>query len=436
MLTKKTIRDYDIAGKKVLVRVDYNVPIDDDGNITDAYRVEQSLETINYLREQGCRIILISHLGRPDGKSNPAYSLRPVVDRLSQMLGGVLVQFADDCIGEQAKVLAEHLQPGQVLLLENLRFHAEEEANDELFARSLIEASGAEIFVQDGFGVVHRAHASTDAITRLLPSVAGILLDREINTIENAMSNPERPLAVILGGAKISDKIEILNKFIEIADFVAVTGAMANTFLAATGVPIGVSLSEESEIETAKDIIDKAHQKASDSRFTFFLPRDVVVAKEATSNTATRIVDLSFNAWADINSYPKRPARESYQVAEDENILDIGPFSAAYIAGAVKLAATAIWNGACGMTEIKGLAGAANPFSHATEIVVEGLIGESADEKNHPFTIVGGGDTVGYVESVSGLRERFGHVSTGGGASLDLMAGKPLPGVVNLLERD
>lgn len=435
MFTKKTIKDIDLGGKKVLVRVDYNVPLGDDGSVSDDYRVKQSLPTISYLLEKNCKVILMSHLGRPAGPGDPKTSLRPIAGVLSKLINKD-VQFAEDCTGDKVSVLASHLEAGQILLLENLRYHKEEEENSEEFAEQIVAATGAEVFVQDAFGAAHRAHASIDAITKKLPSVAGLLLEKEVDTITAAMESPERPLMVVVGGAKISDKIEVLKKFIEIADFVAVVGAMANTFLEASGINIGNSVSEKDEVETAKDIIEAADEKASRANFTFFLPKDVVVAKEMSANVPTRIVDLSNHNWADITSYPKTPERQLYEVADDEMILDVGPFTAAYIAGAAKLSKTAIWNGTCGVAEIKGLAGAADPFAHATRIVVEGLVGESAGGLDHPFTIVGGGDTVSYVESVPGLRERFGHVSTGGGASLELMSGKALPGVIALEDKE
>jgi 3-phosphoglycerate kinase len=238
----------------------------------------------------------------------------------------------------------------------------------------------------------------------------------------------------VVGGAKISDKIEILKRFIDIADYVAVVGALANTFLLAQGHDVGVSLAEPNDVPLAKEILSSAHEKAKNGRFTFFVPRDVVVAKEIQPDTKTRIVDLSHNTWADIESYPKRPSDEAFTVNDDEKILDIGPFSASYIAGAMKFAKTVIWNGTCGVTEVKGLAGAQDPFAHGTKIIVEAMVGE-ASQQDHPFVVVGGGDTVSFVESQDGLREQLGHVSTGGGASLDLMAGKELPGVVVLEDK-
>lgn len=435
MFNKRTIRDYDVDGKQVLVCVDYNVPILDDGTIADDSRIKASLDTLHYLLDRRCRVILMSHLGRPKSRQDKNTSLRPVSLRLAELLGRD-VQFADDCVGDAVQVLASHLGEGQVLLLENVRYHEEEEANDENFCRAIVESTRAELYVQECFGTAHRAHASTSGVPRLLPAVAGFLVEKEVTTISGVMEDPKRPLMVVIGGAKISDKIDLLHRFIEKADFVAVVGAMANTFLQAEGFPIGTSLTEGGEIDTAKELIEKSHQKSRESDFTFFLPRDVVVAKEANSSVQTRVVDLSHHNWADINAYPKKPERSAFEVAPEEKILDIGPFSAAYIAGASKLAKTVIWNGTCGVTEVKGLSGAADPFAHGTRIVVEGLVGERAGENNHPFTIVGGGDTVSFVESMPGLRERLGHVSTGGGASLELMAGKELPGITVLWDKE
>lgn len=437
MFSKRTIRDIDIERKKVLVRVDYNVPANDDGTIADDYRIRQSLPTLQYLLDKSCRIVLMSHRGRPESVElyDPKTSMKPVTERLSQLLNREIV-YVSNCVGDEVWAKTEHLPEGAIALLENIRYHDEEEQNSEDFARAIIGSCGAEVFVQDGFGVVHRAHSSTDAIARQnIPAVAGLLLEKEVDTITNVMEKPDKPLMVVVGGAKISDKIEILNKFIDIADCVAVVGALANTFLLAEGHKVGTSLAEPNDVALAKEIINKAHEKAKNSAFTFFIPRDVVVAKEIESNTTTRIVDLSHNTWADITSYPKNPAETSFTVADDEKILDIGPFSASFIAGAAKMAKMVVWNGTCGVTEVKGLAGAHDPFAHGTKILVEGLT-STHGEKNHPFVVVGGGDTVAFVESQDGLRERLGHVSTGGGASLELMAGKELPGVAVLWDKE
>jgi 3-phosphoglycerate kinase len=419
---KKTIKDIDVAGKKVLVRADYNVPLNDKGEITDDYRVQQSVPTVRYLLDHGAAVILCSHLGRPDGKPNPAYSLFPVAKSLGKLLG-TGVEFAPDCVGERAEKAAQNLQPGQVLLLENLRFHPEEEANDDAFAARL--ASLADVFVQDGFGVVHRAHASTEAVTHHLPSAAGLLLEKEVDTITNAMENPKRPLVAVIGGAKISDKIEILQRFLDIADVVAVGGAMANTFLHATGLKVGKSKIEPDDLPLAKEIMHKVEAVKKERDFVFYLPQDGVVAKKLDTAAPTRIVDWSAHIIADIEAYPKRPLHEASQIADDEMLLDIGPFSGAFIAGLLQLAETVIWNGTMGVTETKGLQGPVGPTAHGTELLTEAMLGQFG---NRPFSIVGGGDTVGFVQG-RGLTASFDHVSTGGGASLELMSGRKLPGV-------
>lgn len=433
MFTKKTIKDISVKDKTVLVRVDFNVPLNDHGVITDDYRIRQALPTIEYLRSMGAKIVLISHLGRPSGPGDIANSLAPTAVRLQDLLH-LPVSFVEDCRGEKPKQAIANMKQGDIVVLENLRFYTQEESNDQEFAKEL--ASYADIFVQEGFGVVHRAHASTEAVTKYLPSVAGLLLEKEVDTITNTLLKPERPLAVVIGGAKVSDKIELLEKFVETADYIAVVGAMANTFLLAEGIKVGKSLVEKDSLETAKKVLAKAQARMKKDNFTFYLPHDSVVATEMENTVPTRVVDISNHTWADIEAYPKMPKKEASQVADNELILDIGPMTASSIAGSLKLAKTAIWNGTAGVTEVKGLHGAANPFSHGTNIIAESLVGEHAGDKNKPFTVVGGGDTVGFVESVDGLRERLGHVSTGGGASLELMAGKKLPGVEALLSKN
>lgn len=426
MFTKKTIRDINLDGKTVLLRADYNVPLED-GKISDDYRIQQSLPTIKYLLDQNVTLIICSHLGRPTGPQDLAHSLFPVAKRLQQILDRK-VQFATDCVGEEAEKATKNLQLGDVLLLENLRFHPEEETNDDNFAKQL--ASLADIFVQDGFGVVHRAHASTEAITHHLPSVAGLLLEKEVDTITNVMHSPERPLMAIVGGAKIADKLDVLNRFIEIADFVAVGGAMANTFLAAKDIPIGDSLYDKSELSVAKEIMHKADQEAKKRHFILAIPHDGVVAHKIDKKEPTRIVDWSTHVIADIQNYPKRVPSTSGTIKSHEQILDIGPFSASFIAGGIQLANTVVWNGTMGVTETDSLQGPIGPYAHGTELVIEALLG---DFGHKPFTVVGGGDTVGYVQERK-LVSSFGHVSTGGGASLELMGGSKLPGVEALVD--
>lgn len=427
---KKTIRDVELKDKTVLMRADYNVPVQD-GKITDDYRIKQSLLTLKYLLDQNCKVIITSHLGRPGGKRDKLLSLEPVGESLSKLIGKK-VSFVDDSVGDKVKAAVQAAGQGDILLLENVRFHAEEESNDEEFARAIVDAVSPDIFVQDCFGAVHRAHASIEAVTRFVPSVAGLLLEREVDTITKVIDDPERPLMAIIGGAKISDKIDVLNRFVDIADFVAVGGAMANTFLLAENINIGKSKAESDEVPLAQDILDKARAKAKDQRFVFYIPQDGVVAKSLDKTAQTRIVDWDAHVIASIENYPGRAPRDSGEVAEDELILDIGPFSGAFIAGGMQLASTVIWNGAMGVTETPGTQGPVGPFAHGTELIVEALLGQFGHK---PFTVLGGGDTVGYVEE-RGLTDQFNHVSTGGGAALELMAGKPLPGVESLQNKD
>jgi phosphoglycerate kinase len=428
VFTKQTIKDIDVRGKTVLLRADYNVPLDK-GKITDDYRIKQSLPTVRYLLDHGAKVVICSHLGRPKGPNDDSCSLWPVAARLGELLGKDKVTFAKDCIGKEAEKAVAGLETGKVVLLENLRFHPEEEQNDKAFAGQL--ASLADVFAQDGFGVVHRAHASTDAVTQFLPSVAGLLLEKEVDTITNIMQKPERPLMAVIGGAKISDKIDVINKFIDIADVVAIGGAMSNTFLAAEGIDVAKSLFEAQDVPIAKDIMAKARARAAQQPFVFYVPQDAVVAHKMDKAAPTRIVDFSAHVIADIENYPKRPPHTSSTIDDNEMILDIGPFSGAFIAGSMQLAKTVVWNGAMGVTEVKGLQGPVGPFAHGTQLVIESLLGQFG---TRPFSLVGGGDTVGYIEQL-GLTDHFDHVSTGGGASLELMAGRTLPGVAALLDK-
>lgn len=426
---KKTIRDIDLRGKRVLVRVDYNVPMDDKGSITDDYRIEKSLPTLEYLLEQNCKIILCSHLGRPEGKRDLRFSLNPCAERLTTLIGKP-VDFAEDCAGESTRAKVEALQSGQILMLENVRFYPEEEANDEQFARLL--ASYADVFIQDAFGVVHHGAVSVSEIPKYIPGVAGLLVENEVDIITNVMENPKRPLMAVIGGSKIEDKIDILNHLVEIADFVAVGGAMANTFLLAEGISVGKSKADSDEVPLAKEIIEKAKKKSEQQQFVFYLPQDGVVSKSADGTASTRIVDWDAHVIADIESYPRRADRGFSEVAEDEMILDVGPFSGAFIAGGLQLANTVVWNGALGVTETEGTQGPVGPFAHGTELLMEAMLGQFGHK---PFTVLGGGDTVGYVEDRK-LTERFDHVSTGGGASMELMSGRTLPGVEALQDKE
>jgi phosphoglycerate kinase len=431
---KKTVRDIDLKHKRVLIRADYNVPVED-AKISDDYRIKQSIKTIKYIWEQyESSLVIISHLGRPDGKPDKKYSLKPVADRLSELLDKK-VYFAGDTTGPLAQAACRNLKPGQILLLENVRFDPREEQDSKEYAKEIVDSAGAEVFVQDGFGVVHRAHATTHAITKLLPSVAGLLLEKEVTTIEKVIKDPAHPVVSVVGGAKISDKIEVLEKLIDISDCVGVVGAMANNFLLADGFKIGASMVEKDAMPITEHILTKARREEKIRNFNFLLPADVVVSKRIDGRAPTRIVDVAGDNIADILSYPKIPKTSYYTVSRDELILDIGPASAAQIAGAVKMASTVIWNGTCGVTETKGIAGAHDPFAHATRVITEAMIGPSNRHANKPFTLVGGGDTVSYVEQ-QGLTKDFGHVSTGGGASLELISGHKLPGVEALEDKN
>lgn len=427
--TKKTIKDIDVRDKRVLVRADYNVPLADNGEIANDYRIKQSLPTLQYLLDHGAKLILCSHLGRPDGRAVPGLSLFPVAKRLQELLGRP-VDFVPAAIGERVDKAAAELGPGGVLLLENLRFYPEEEANDDEFAKQLAQL--ADIFVQDGFGVVHRAHVSTDAITRHLPSVAGLLLEHEVDTITKVIENPVRPLAAVVGGAKIADKMDVLEHLIDIADFLAIGGAMSNTFLQAVGINVAKSMTDAAELPLARQIIDRAKERAKNNDFVFYLPQDGVVATKIDKAATTRIVDWDAHVIADIENYPKRPPEQASRIADNEMILDVGPFSGAFIAGGLQLAGTVIWNGTLGVTETPGLQGPVGPFAHGTDTLVEAILGQFGHK---PFSLVGGGDTVGYIES-RGLIDSFNHVSTGGGATLELLAGRVLPGVAALNDKD
>ncbi len=426
--SKKTIRDIDLRGKRVLLRVDYNVPLDSAGKITDDYRIKKSLPTLKYLLEQNAKVILCSHLGRPEGKVDKKYSLKPCAERLSRLINKPVV-FVGDCIGATVEEQISKMRGGQLLMLENVRFHPEEEAHDTDFAKKL--AGYGDVFVQDAFGVVHHPAVSVSELPKYLPGVAGLLLEKEVDTITEVMENPKRPLMAIIGGAKISDKLDILNRFIDIADFVAVGGAMANTFLLAEGIKVGKSLAEPDAVPLAKKIIERATAKAKKQRFTFYLPQDGVVATAIDKLAKTRIVDWDAHIIAQEENYPKQPSRRTEHVSADELILDIGPFSGAFIAGAMQQASTVIWNGAMGVTEVPALNGPVGPFSHGTQLLVDAMLGEYG---NKPFTVLGGGDTVGYIEERK-LTDCFNHVSTGGGASMELMSGNKLPGVEALLDK-
>ncbi len=404
---KKTIRDVPIEHKTVLVRADYNVPLNDAGEIDDDYRLTQSLPTLQYLIKAGCKVIVCSHLGRPDGKVNHKESLEPVAVRLGELLKQP-VAFIPDCIGDRVKVAASKLPAGGVLLLENLRFHAQEEANDKTFAQHLAKDTGAQYFVQDGFGVVHRAHASTDAITHFLPSVAGLLIEKEVSTIARSMHHPERPLVAVMGGAKVSDKIKVLERFIGIADQLIIGGAMANTFFKYKGMNIGKSVFESGQEAELDRIYELAKQKVGAERVDDFLllATDAVVADKIEPKAHAFTVALG-------------------DITPPEYILDMGPKSIAAMLQHVRGAAMVIWNGTLGYAEYPAFAVGSAKLAQAL-----------ADQKHHTFSLIGGGDTADFALHWDKQKGgSFGHVSTGGGASMELMSGKKLPGVEALMDK-
>jgi phosphoglycerate kinase len=397
-MNKQTIRDIDVAGKRVLVRVDFNVPLDAERHITDDTRIVAALPTIQYLLDHGAAVILMSHLGRPDGKAVDKLRMQPVAERLSQLLHRP-VQAATESIGPEVEAQAKALQPGQVLLLENLRFHKEEEKNNPDFARQL--ASLGDLYVNDAFGTAHRAHASTEGIARLVPGVSGFLMEKEINFLGSALENPKRPLAAVVGGAKVSDKIAVLERLITLADSILIGGGMANTFFAAEGYEIGDSLFEESKLDTARDLLKKAHERG----VGFHLPSDVVIAEQVTPDAPHKVVP-------------------SYQVPKGWRILDIGPATIANFRNILEGANTIVWNGTLGVAEIPA-------FAEGTNAIIKVLVERT---KAGATTIIGGGDSAAAVEH-AGAAENMTHVSTGGGASLEFLEGRVLPGVAALQDK-
>lgn len=395
-MNKKTIKEVEVRGKRVLVRVDFNVPLDKQGKITDDTRIRAALPTIKYLVQEGARVILASHLGRPKGQVNPAYSLAPVAKHLSELLGQNVL-LAKDCVGDAALEPVSALQDGQVLLLENVRFHAEEEKNDPAFARKL--ASLAELFVNDAFGTAHRAHASTEGVTHYIPAVAGFLMQKEVEFMGNALEHPERPFVAIIGGAKVSDKIGVIENLIEKVDVLIIGGGMANTFLKAQGYKVGKSLLEEEKVDLAQQLIEKCKAKG----IGLELPIDVVVAAAFEGNAPHHTVSVS-------------------EIKDDEMALDIGSASADRFAARLAAARTVIWNGPMGVFEM-------DAFAKGTERVAQ-AVAECGGT-----TIVGGGDSVAAVEKMN-VAARMTHISTGGGASLEFLEGKVLPGVAALENRE
>lgn len=391
-MDKKTVRDLDVAGKKVLVRVDFNVPLNDKGEITDDTRITASLPTIQYLLEQKAAVILMAHLGRPKGQVKPELSLAPVAKHLGKLLGKKIL-FAPDCVGEAAQAAASKLKPSHILLLENLRFHKEEEKNDMEFAEKL--ASLADLYVNDGFGVSHRAHASVEGVTHFLPAAAGFLLEKEIQYVGQAVTNPLHPFVAIIGGAKVSDKIGVISNLLDKVDTLLIGGGMANTFLAAQGYKMGKSLVEEDKLDLAKELLAKAKK----NKVNMLLPTDLVMAA-AFAPDAEHVTEKVKNL------------NQAYMA------LDIGAETSKAYAEALADAKMIVWNGPMGVFEM-------DAFCKGTEAVAKAVA------KSRATSIVGGGDSVAAIEKL-GLAKRITHISTGGGASLEYLEGKVLPGVAAL----
>ena len=395
VLNKKSVKDIDVKGKKVLVRCDFNVKMED-GVITSDKRIVASLPTIQYLLDNGAKLILCSHLGRPKGEFKPEFSLAPVAVRLSELLGRP-VKMAKDVVGESAQALAADLKEGEVMLLENVRFHAEETKNDPEFAKKL--ASLADIYVNDAFGSAHRAHASTTGVADYLPAVCGFLIQKELEYIGGALESPRRPLVAILGGAKVSDKIGVITNLMDKVDTLIVGGGMAYTFFAALGHTVGTSLLEADKIDLAKEMMEKAKAKG----VKFLIPIDNVVGKEYKEDTEYQIVD-------------------SDDIPDGWMGLDIGPKSTELFANAVKDAGTVIWNGPMGVSEWEHFA--------------NGTIGvATAIAESNAISIIGGGDSAAAIQKL-GFADKMSHISTGGGASLEFLEGKELPGVAALNDKD
>lgn len=396
-MPKQTVRDIIVQGKRVLVRVDFNLPQDPmTGRISDDTRIHASLPTIHYLIDQKSKIVLCSHWGRPDGKVVESLRMAPVAKRLSELISQP-VAVAPDCVGPGVEKMAASLKPGEILFLENLRFHKEEEKNDPGFAQSL--AKLGEVFVNDAFGATHRAHASTAGVARYLPAVAGFLLEKELEMLGKALNNPSHPFASIIGGAKVSDKIAVLNNIMTKVDVLLIGGGMANTFLAAQGYSVGQSLLEADKLSFARELLEKA--KARGVRL--LLPEDVVVAEKLDAASQTQTVPVS-------------------KVPPSAKIGDIGPQTIASYSLELKKCNTVIWNGPLGIFELP-------PFAAGTQAIARVL-----STLKGATTVVGGGSTAEAVESL-GLADKITHVSTGGGASLEFMEGKVLPGVEVLLEK-
>lgn len=391
MVSKKTVRDVAVKGKRVLVRVDFNVPLSDD-HVADDTRIRAALPTIQYLLERGASVILMSHLGRPEGEVREELRMDPVARRLSELLGREVIK-VDDCVGREAEQAASALNPGQVLLLENLRFHPGEEENDPSFAQQL--ASLADLYVNDAFGAAHRAHASTAGVPRYLPAVSGLLMEKELEALGNALTNPSRPFVAILGGAKVSGKIGVIRNLLDKVDSLLVGGGMANTFLKAQGHEVGESLVDEGSLPAAREILQQARGK-------LVLPVDVVVAEAFDAQAEAKTVGVE-------------------EVPSTWRILDIGPETLDLFKAKLASAKTVVWNGPMGVFEFPR-------FAAGTVALAQNLADTRAT------TIVGGGDSVAALQQ-AGLMDKMSHVSTGGGAALEFLEGKTLPGVAALQDR-
>ncbi|HOP78992.1 MAG TPA: phosphoglycerate kinase [Armatimonadota bacterium] len=394
-MNKKTIKDIDVAGKRTLVRVDFNVPLDEKRSITDDRRIEAALPTIKYLLDQGAKVILMSHLGRPKGSPNAKYTLSPVAARLEELLDMPVTKMGD-CIGEMVQGAVMGMPVGHVILLENVRFYSQEEKNDLDFAKQL--ASLGEVYVNDAFGTAHRAHASTEGVARFLPGVAGFLMQKELDYLGKAITNPERPFLAILGGAKVADKIPVIDNLLDKVDELIIGGGMAYTFLKAQGYEIGKSLLDEEGLDLAKAAMEKAKERG----VKLYLPEDVVVATEFKADADSKIVPAT-------------------QIPADWMGMDIGPKTIEAFSKAIQSAKTVVWNGPMGVFEMP-------KFAVGTNAIAKALAESSAT------TIVGGGDSAAAVEQM-GYADKMSHVSTGGGASLEFLEGKTLPGVAALQDK-
>ncbi len=394
-MNKKTIEDIDVRGKRVLVRVDFNVPMDENGNITDDRRIRAALPTIQYLLKNNAKVILMSHLGRPKGEYDPKYSLAPVAKHLSKLLGQEVIM-AKDVIGESAKEAVAGMKEGQVVLLENVRFHKEETKNDPEFAKALAQLG--DIYVNDAFGSAHRAHASTEGVAHYLPAVAGYLIQKELEFMGKALENPDRPFVAILGGAKVSDKIGVIENLINKVDVLLIGGGMAYTFLKAKGYEVGNSLLEEDKVELAKQLMEKAKEKG----VKLLLPVDNVIAQEFKADAPHKVVD-------------------SDKIEAGWMGMDIGPKTREMFGEEIKKAKTVVWNGPMGVFEMPA-------FAEGTKAVAK-YVGECGGT-----TIIGGGDSAAAVEQL-GFADKMTHISTGGGASLEFLEGKVLPGIAALNDK-